>query len=194
LEVDSELMGILRANATHLYAVILATTMGVSSAKGESTWVELTSYTQQSGRALVRIDDGAILGKIEIRIEVSEPSNGRVSSFFLNFLDPRPVGFAAAAVDGDTVTKVELDTKDLGYGENVNPSPSDRPKGLFDLGVAFSGSGVVTFTIDNPGGVLNCFSFGPFAARLEKPNGGAAKLYGVPVLPAVNVGKAKKAR
>ena len=82
-----------------------------------------------------------------------------------------------------------FDTKDLGGGNNINPSQSqDRPKGLFDLGIAVTGNGPVTFTIDNPGGLLDCFSFGPFAMRvvLGRGNGPAAKLFGVPELPTPN--------
>ncbi len=176
-------MGRLSWTFVRLLGALSLLAIGVPGAEAGVTWVELTPYTNQKGSALVRIDDAVIPGRIEFRIEVASPSGGHVSGFFLNVLGTLPHDFAASWIEGCWVTRVELDIKDLGQGNNVNPSPSSRSKGLFDLGVAFAGPGEAVFTIANPGGHLDCFSFGPFAARVERANGAAVKLYGVPVLP-----------
>ena len=165
-----------------LTAILLMAAAGVPAGAAETT-VELTGYTKQGGYALLYIDDAVVPGKIRFTIEVQAPAQGQVVGLFVNFLVPPPGGFTVASVTGTGVTKVAFDTKDLGQGNNVNPSPSERPKGVFDLGVALSGGGQEEFLMDNPGGVWDCYSFGPFAMRVERSGGAAVKLYGVPVLP-----------
>ena len=158
-----------------------------NGAYAEVMWAELVSYTKQSGNVLMKIDDAAQPGKIEFTVEAL-PDGGRVTGIFLNFLNGRPQILTVNSISGDSITYVAFDTKDLGGGNNVNPSPSDRPKGLFELGIALDAPGIVRFTIDNPDGWLNCFSFGPFAMRIVYGKGGSGpvvKLYGAPVLPSL---------
>lgn len=178
-------MGRYKARFWGLLGAGLPAWLAVGQGFAGSSTVELTGYTKQSGYALIEIDDQAVAGKIQFTIDVQAPAQGWVVGLFLNFLVPPRAGFTAASVSGDQVTKVEFDTKDLGQGNHVNPSLSERPKGLFELGVAFSGSRRVVLTLDNPGGAWDCYSFGPFAMRVERAGGAAVKLYGVPVLPGV---------
>ena len=180
-----------RPNLAGLIAVGTGLAFWSPCAHADSMLVELTPYTKQIGYALMRIDDAAQEGQIEFTVEIPAPHKGRIVGIFLNFLGPRPEDITVASVSGPTVFAVELDTKDLGRGNNVNPSPSERPKGLFDLGIAVFGRGTVVFRIDNASGQFDAYSFGPFAAvvEYEKGEGGVAKLYGVPVLPAASAHK-----
>jgi hypothetical protein len=182
MEGSVEAMGTYKSRFWGLLGLGLSAWLATGPGFAASSTVELTGYTKQSGYALIEIDDQAVAGKIQFTIDLQTPAQGRVVGLFLNFLAPPPGGFTPASVAGDQVTKVAFDTKDLGQGNNVNPSPSERPKGLFDLGVAFLGNGRVVLTLDNPGGVWDCTSFGPFAMRVERAGGAAVKLYGVPVL------------
>ena len=167
---------------THLLVALAAFAGSIPRLHSETIWAELTSYTKQSGYALLRIDDSSQPGKIEFTVELPGQTGARATGIFLNFLGGRPQEVTEESVSGPAVESVELDTKDLGGGNNLNPSPSERPKGLFELGVAIAGSGVATFTIDNSNGLFDRFSFGPFAMRVEHSNGRVAKLFGVPVL------------